>query len=367
NVGIYDKQIVQRALDAAYYMDFDFKAAQSVGQIYLGRQNILENSEVVTINGQTLVRDRDYTIDYDLGRVTMKRQTGPADQLNIDYSYAPLFQQAGRTLIGSAFSLAGLDKSLGGAFMYESQGAQDIRPRLGEEPSRSLIGDLNTAWTFHPNWVTRMVDRLPGIRTTAPSDFDVQAEVGASFPNPNTKNVIYIDDMDGVRDGVALAMSAERWMRTSPPHRRDGSGVERSILADTALSANRSQRMTNAEIDWFTPLAAVKEHDLKPNLNDANNGSTTHSVLALSLPRRPKSASDGDSLWAGLTYPLDAQGLDLSRSQFIEVWVNDFRDSTERANSPNRFMKLHVDLGWVSEDQMRSPDAPPNGRLDTED
>src|SRR2546427_7102421 len=30
-------------------------------------------------------------------------------------------------------------------------------------------------------------------------------------------------------------------------------------------------------------------------------------------------------------------------------------------------MKLHIALGWVSEDQMRSPDVPPNGRLDTED
>ena len=80
------------------------------GEIMLGRGNILEGSEVVTVNGQPLVRDRDYTIDYDLGRVTLKRQLGPADQLNIDYSYAPLFQQAGRTLVGSAFRLEGRDK-----------------------------------------------------------------------------------------------------------------------------------------------------------------------------------------------------------------------------------------------------------------
>ncbi|TMQ58490.1 MAG: cell surface protein SprA, partial [Candidatus Eisenbacteria bacterium] len=296
-------------------------------------------------------------------------QPGPADQLNIDYSYAPLFQQAGRTLIGSAFRLEGTDKSFGGAFMYESQGAQDIRPRIGEEPSRSVIGDLNTAWGFHPDWITRMVDRLPGIRTTAPSDFNVQAEVGASFPNPNTKNVIYIDDMDGVRDEVALSMSAERWLRTSPPRRKDGVGNsatnERSILADTVRAGQAGQR--NAEIDWFTPISAVKEGDLKPNLTNAEGAQTTHTALALSLPRRPRNADPADTLWAGLTYPLDRQGLDLSRSQFIEVWVNDFRDSTERANSANRFMKLHIDLGWVSEDQMRSPDVPPNGKLDTED
>jgi len=103
----------------------------------------------------------------------------------------PLFQQAGRTLLGSAFRLEGRDKLLGGAFMYESKGAQDLRPRIGEEPSRSVIGDLNTDWTFRPNWVTRMVDNLPGVRTTAPSEFRVQAEVGASFPNPNTRNEVF--------------------------------------------------------------------------------------------------------------------------------------------------------------------------------
>jgi hypothetical protein len=360
NARVYDKYNPLRSQDARYYLDFDFTAAQAVGEIQLGRGNILEGSEVVSINGQALVRDRDYTIDYDLGKVTMKRQPGPADQLNVDYSYAPLFQQAGRTLIGSAFSLQGREKSLGGAFMYESQGAQDIRPRLGEEPSRSLIGDLNTTFGFHPNWVTRMVDRLPGVRTTAPSDLQVQGELGASFPNPNTKNVVYIDDMDGIRDGVALSMSAERWLHTSVPSRKKN-GLIVPILQDTLLG----QR--NTEIDWFTPISAFKESDLKPNLQDAEGAQTTHSSLALSLPRRPKNAAPDDTLWTGLTYVVDPHGLDLSRAQFIEVWVNDFHDSTARALSPNRFMKMHIDLGAVSEDQMRSPDVPPDGRIDTED
>src|SRR5207249_5869701 len=120
----------------------DFSAARATGEITLGRTNLIQGSETVTINGQALTRDRDYTIDYDLGRIDLKRQLGPADNLNVDYAYAPLFQQAGRTLVGSSFRLEGLEKSLGGAFLYESRSAQDLRPRLGEEPSRSLIADL---------------------------------------------------------------------------------------------------------------------------------------------------------------------------------------------------------------------------------
>src|ERR1043165_3431384 len=127
---IYDKYLLQADTDPQYYFDVEFNAARAAGQINVGRGNLLEGSEGVTVNGQTLPRGGGYGIDYDLGQITMRRNLGPTDQLSIDYSYAPLFQQAGRTLLGSAFTLDGGNKSLAGAFMYESRGAQDLRPRL---------------------------------------------------------------------------------------------------------------------------------------------------------------------------------------------------------------------------------------------
>jgi hypothetical protein len=64
-------------------------------------------------------------------------------------------------------------------------------------------------------------------------------------------------------------------------------------------------------------------------------------------------------------------GIDLTRSQFLELWVNDFNDhhnvSVEVPRIRGRHVKLHIDLGRVSEDQMRAPDIRPNNRLDTED
>ena len=125
---------------------------------------------MVTVSGRVLQRDVDYRIDYDLGRVTMIRALRPEDQLNIDYSYAPLFQQAGKTLIGNAFRWEGRDLNFGGAALYESKGAQDLRPRLGEEPSRCVIADLNSEWRMHPFFLTHLVDMLPGVRTSQPSE-----------------------------------------------------------------------------------------------------------------------------------------------------------------------------------------------------
>ncbi len=363
NASIYDKRTVL-AQDRLYSIDVQFTAARAGNEITLGRSNIIEGSDVVTINGQPLQRDRDYRIDYDLGRVTLIRQLGPSDQLNIDYSYAPLFQQAGRTLLGNAFRWEGRDRSFGGAFLYESKGAQDLRPRLGEEPSRVLIGDLNTEWRFKPGWVTHLVDRLPGVRTTQPSEFNVQAEMGASFPNPNTRNEIFIDDMEGVRDAVALSMGPERWRWSSIPLRTE-------TLSQTIDDPALPRPQANAEVHWYSPLNAVKERDLKPSLSNAQGAQNTHQTLAISIPQRPPAVTDPTQpLWAGLTYPLDPVGIDLSRSQFIELWVDDFRDYHGGGPAPRvrgHNVKLHVDLGVVPEDQQRAPNIPPNNKLDTED
>ncbi len=379
NPAIYDKFNVQPDVDYTFLIDVEYSASRAGSEISLGRGSVLEGSDVVTVNGVSWVRDRDYSIDYDLGRITLKKQLLPTDQLNIDYSYAPLFQQAGRTLIGSAFRLEGRERSIGGAFMYESKGAQDLRPRLGEEPSRSLIADLNTAYAFRPDWITRVVDALPGIRTTAPSDFKVEAEIGASFPNPNTRNEVYIDDMEGVRDAVSLSMSADRWRLSSVPSRPDPGAIDpagKVSSSKTLLELQAAQeRIHNAELHWYSPYSVIKERELKPTLTQAQGADNSRQVLALSIPRRPTTArndpADYDSLWAGLTYPLDAAGIDLSKSQFIELWVNDFNDRHDPDHPGprvrGRHVRLHVDLGVVSEDQMRSPDVAPNRLFDTED
>ena len=361
NPVIYD---TRNLLSNAYLYTFEvrFTAATVSNEITLGRTNIIEGSDVVTVSGRVLQRDVDYRIDYDLGRVTMIRALRPEDQLNIDYSYAPLFQQAGKTLIGNAFRWEGRDLNLGGAALYESKGAQDLRPRLGEEPSRSVIADVNSEWRMRPFFLTRMVDMLPGVRTSQPSELNLQAEVGTSFPNPNTRNQIYIDDMEGVRDAVTLSMNPERWRWSSVPLR---TGFQK---IDDPSTTNPQK---NAEIHWYSPLNAVKEREFKPSLTQAQGSMNTHPVLALSIPRRPNTVTDPTQhLWAGLTQPIDAVGMDLTRSQFIEVWVNDFRDyhngiRVDRVRG--RHVKLHLDLGAVDEDQQRAPDEPPNRRLDSED
>src|SRR5262249_15264131 len=123
--------------------------------------------------------------------------------------------------------------------------------------------------------------------------------------------------------------------------------------------------MFDAEVHWYSPPNVFKQRDLKPALTKAEGAENSVQALAISVPRRPDTQNlPSDPLWAGLTYPLDATGYDLTSAQFIEIWVNDSRDS---GRIRDRQVKLNIDIGRVSEDQMRSPDKPPNGKLDSED
>src|SRR5262249_34358588 len=158
--------------------------------------------------------------------------------------------------------------------------AQDIRPRLGEEPSRTLITDLNTEWRFKPGFLTRFADALPGVRTTTPSEFNLQAEGGMSFPNPNTRNEVFVDDMEGVRDAVSLSPTPDRWRWSSVP-KRIVAGAPQSFLTLT--------KQRNAEIHWYVPVSTsgssvdadlVHERDLRPRLVNGQGAQNVRTVLA---------------------------------------------------------------------------------------
>jgi hypothetical protein len=353
NPNVYDKRNIQPQNDRRYYIYAKFSGQDFSGQIYLGQTNLLEGSDVVAIDGIPLERNKDYTIDYEGGTVTLltQRAREGRSRLTIDYSFAPLFAQAGRTLIGSAVGYRGFDRSIGGAFIYESKGQQEARPRLGEEPSRTFIADVYTQFSLKPRIITDLVDKLPFYSTTEESRLDVNGEIGYSRPNPNTQNTVYLDDFEGNRDSYSAPMSRGFWKWATPPL------VVTGALTDTVAA-------DNAELIWYNPYNTVKAGDLNPRLTKNEGNENLITALDFYIPRAPVDRRFPTSLWSGITTTVEPDGADFSRLQYLEIWVNDWKDPDVRMNPS---LKLHVDLGVVSEDQQRAPNAPPNGLFDTED
>jgi len=358
NVKIYTFRTIDVANDNRYYIEGQFQSSRN--GYYLGRFNILEGSEVVKVDGVPFRRDTDYTIDYDTGQLTFLKVPGPNQVVSVDYSFAPGAGQVQRTLLGFSTSYnPASNLSFSSSLLYESKGAQEELVKLGEEPATSMIGDLSSVLAFRPNWMTQLANRIPGIATSAQSALNIQGSVSASVPDPNTKGEAYVDDMEGNRESNTVPLSRVQWLYSSIP-------VVDPISGENVPGTDPA---THARLRWYNPTGdnndyAAKEHDLKPTLKDDEGGKNQRQVLALDAvpPLADTTALVTPEMWTGITVPLGTVGQDLTRIQYFEIWVNDFRKDHTLTQG-----KLHFDFGRISEDAFWDPKNPPNQELDTED
>ena len=81
--------------------------------------------------------------------------------------------------------------------IYNNERSSERRVRVGTEPTRSIIWNLDLRARREAPLLTRMVDMMPLLKTAALSEIVLDAEVAQSRPNLNTKGQGYIDDFEG--------------------------------------------------------------------------------------------------------------------------------------------------------------------------
>ncbi len=344
NPNVYYYKTVNEATDARYYIDAQFKSSQQ--GYFLGRTDILENSEQVKVDGILQKRGSDYSIDYGTGQITFVKAPGPDQVITVDYSFAPGVGQVQRTLLGFSSSYnPSANFSLSSSMLYESRGAAEQNPKLGEEPARSMVGDLSTVTSFQPSFMTTLANLVPGVRTNQPSALNIQGGISVSKPNPNTQGEAYIDDMEGNLESTSFPLGRTQYMWSSVP------------------IAQSDQPSDHGIVWWYNPHG-VKEKDLTPVLTQEEGSDNEHQVLEINVKPNSYVGSSAFTLasWTGITQGLSRTGDDYSKMRYLEIWVND-RQQNHAATSAI----LHIDFGRVSEDAFWSPTEPPNGKLDTED
>jgi hypothetical protein len=341
NPNIYTKKYPNYYLDTRYYLDVQYRSPQTT--FYLG-WNVLENSEVVTLNGVTLQRGVGYSIDYDTGELVLLTQDAlePNAEVSVDFSRASTFGLS-KTLLGFSTQYKPTeDVSFGTTWLYESKGTPEERPRLEQEPSRTIVGGLSTAMKFSPAFMTSLVDALPLVRTREKSSLAVSGEMGLSVPNPNTRNEVYIDDMEGNKETRPLGLIRTQWKPGSIPD-------DPLLLVEP--TGKRALWWYNLH-PQFNQANVVHEGDLYPERSAQER---ERAITALELYFNQTQGAHG------LTQAFSWLGEDFSEMQYVEIWVNDFGTGRDAAK------KMRLDLGVVSEDGTWDPDSLPNNRLDTED
>jgi hypothetical protein len=356
NSAIYGKRYsLIKSTDQKFAIEVRLRGAGS-STLSLGRANILEESETVRLElpGQpprVLTRGVDYTVNYDIGLIEFRTEEAKAAdaKISVDFEYAPFLAQQQKSLVGLAGTYRFTpDTDLSTIVLYESNRTPYRRPRLGQEPSRAIVGGLAGQWRASPSFLTGLVNALPLVSTERPSNLAISAEAATSFPNPNTRNNIYVDDMEGTEETSNMGVGRRQWSYPSVPRPAGG--------APLLNSSDRFRR-----IEWYNPLNAARRGDLNPDLEQQSPDEARNVITVLEVGLHGGTQNDslgGLGAWGGVMRLLSKTGIDYSRRKFIEVWMNDF---------DRRRGKMHIDLGTISEDAMWERSVPPNGTLDTED
>ncbi len=336
---IYDYGLLQN--DFSQYEPFRIVArhAAAASSFNLGASNIEEGSETVTIDGRTLTRNVDYEIDYTFGEIQLKGDAAnlTADsKISVDYQYAPFMGGGNTSLMGLSLGYdLGRESKLGTSWLFQSESIVGEKAKLGEEPSKNLVGNLNLQHTFKPRFLTSVANFLSRNDSERESSVQFLGEFAISVPNPNTKGQVYLEDFEGVDASDMVTLNRLGWSWASQPR------LGAAWLAahpDTRQFLPRDRVPT---LRWFLPKERVLRRYLNPDLVNQERDET-QTVMDMYLRSEGPWRQDN---WGGIMRGMSRTGLDLSKSQFVEVWIND--GIVEAASRSGR---LHFDFGYINED-----------------
>ncbi len=245
-----DAQLVSR-LDK-YFIKGSLQSGSS-SEINLNAFQIAEGSVVVTAGGTPLVDGQDYTVDYNVGKVTIINPSilNSGKKLRVTYEKADLFNFQARNLLGTRLDYVYNDRTnVGLTLLHLNERPQLTRVGIGNEPVSNTMWGLDFNYSDESRLLTRIIDALPGIDTKAPSKITLSGEMAQLIPGTsNTVNgddASYIDDFENTVTPFSLS-NFQSWRLGSTPKTADNR---------FDLSAQSSDRLgynyRRAKISWYT-------------------------------------------------------------------------------------------------------------------
>jgi hypothetical protein len=315
----------------------------------------------VTANGQRLKAGQDYTLDELSGiiRITDPQYTRADQKIVVSYETPQLFQLRKKTFAGLTADLKLWEEGrkiskIGAAAIYFNEETAERKIRLGNEPIKNVVLDLNTELHFEPRFLTNWMDALPFIEAEAESSVDITAEVALVLPDPNpsnnsatgdSKGVAYVDDFESSKQEIPISLGHSQWFLSSKP--------EDEILG------------LRGRLGWYNPKQKVPSREIWPEYEESNRQGASNEIRTFRMEFEPfilESMVDDDgtsgqsvmrtSSWGGAYYDFRGAYDDLSDKKFLELTIKVTGDKSGF---------LHLDLGQVSEDTI------PDGFLNEED
>lgn len=401
NDAIADKYIYQELYDSTltvaqqyqdknkFVLEGEYQGSAGGNVIHLNAMNVARGSVVVQAGGVTLTENSDYTVDYNMGTVTITNQSiiDAGTNISVSLENQSTFSMQRKTLLGLDLDYA-FNKNfhVGGTIMHFGEKAITEKVSIGNELVKNTIWGVNMNYNTKFMWLTNLLNKIPTVNAVAPSTLTVKGEYAQLLPHSansgSNAGSSYIDDFESTQSGIDLR-SPYSWFLASTPS---------GMFSEADLSGNIDYGKNRALLSWYyidrlftqrnsSYAPGYIKNDLdqlsNPYVREVNysevfpgrelNYGESSTVQTLNLSFYPRERGpfnldatnidqDGYLLnperrWGGIMRKLDNTNFEQSNIEYIQFWMLDpFMDET----NPNRDGgQLYFNLGEVSEDVLK--------------
>jgi Motility related/secretion protein len=352
--------------EAVYHIRVRYQAEGSGegGALMLGTVQVRPNSERLLVDGIPLTRGTDYSVDYDLGRVSFNRPDTlfpRPRQVTVQYEENPVFEETPTSIFGATAEFPLDNGQINFTAISQSQRTNFTRPPLGFEPAASLVAGVSALFSFDAEPLTSLVSKLPFGTTTIPSRIGFSAEIAASRPQTNSSQQAYLESFEG-EGGLSVTLTDPQWYFSSQPAlgtrvpARFGAGVfdltRAATLAWQSNGVDADGKAVRYRIDQIDPLVAQAgtgiagpEQLLWLTLYPLSVGGqldNTTNTFRWTVPN-----ALAGRRWRSVRTVLGPAGTDISRAENLEFWAQ-IPTGASSAENPT----LVFDLGDISENSV---------------
>ncbi|MCR5780050.1 MAG: cell surface protein SprA [Bacteroidaceae bacterium] len=356
-------------------------------EISLDATNIAPGSVLVTAGGVTLTENVDYRVDYSMGIVYILNQSliDAGTKINASVESNDVYGMQRKTMLGVNWDYE-FSKNfvIGGTFQYLNEQPMTTKVNLGEEPLKNTLWGLHMDWKKESQWLTNMLNAIPFLNFTAPSQIAFSGDFAQLIAGQNHQvqgSASYMDDFENTKNRMSISQPTA-WMLSSVPKPFAGSkltndvrsGYERALLSwyyIDPIFTRRSSSLTPSHIKSdLTQLSnhyvrEVYERELYPNKSQTSY-SEAASLNVLNLAYYPSERGaynlnpDLDSRghlktpaqnWGGMMRKMDNPDFEAQNIEYLEFWMMDPFIYTGSDNSYGG--ELYINLGEVSEDVLK--------------
>lgn len=363
-----------------YTIEGRYKGTQG-GGISLGAINVPKGSVKVTANGAELVEGQDYTVDYMLGQVNIinEQVKNSGQAINISLENQLTFNTQRKRFLGLNLERKFNENlMLGATVINYSERPLTHKVNYGQEAVNNTMAGFNLMYNNKLPFLTRITNKIPMVKTDAPSNLNFKAEAAYLLPGQDNgmNGQAYVDDFEQTSAKISLK-EPELWSLASKPENNTEpiyaqnaginddirGGFGRGLLSWYTIDprfygvGGKAPSGINAEALSNHASRRVRMTELFSNRDYVAGEQTFTNTFDITYYPRERgpynlnpSTETPSEKWAGLMRPVSVSNFVSSNIEYVEFWMMDpYADGKFLGNAP----KLRLQLGNVSEDILK--------------